>query len=177
MTAVGGWAPEELTGRSSLDLIHPDDAPLLIAELRSAAAAGRVVTIDYRVRCRDGSYVWVESSCRWVRDGAGGVSEIQCSTRDITARRLAEAELAQRLAQQSAVARLGDLALQHGELDALLDAACRFVGETLGLDLAHALEHLGDGQMRARAAIGFPEGFVGSEFEVASFRSDHPGEY
>ena len=120
----------------------------------------------------------MESSCRWVPDLDGtGVAEIQCSTRDIGARRQAEAELAQRLAQQAAVARLGDLALQRGDIVALQDAACRLVAETLAVDCGYVLEHLGDAQMRVRASVGFGEGFTGSGFEVASFRDKDLGSF
>ena len=178
VTAVTGWSPEELLGRSCFDVIHPDDADALIAELAGAALGRRVVTIDYRLGCRDGGYVWVESSCRWVADLNGtGIVEIQCSTRDIGARRQAEAELAQRLAQQAAVAQLGELALQRGDTDALQATACRLVAETLAVDCAYALEHLGDARMRVRASVGFGEGFTGSAFEVATFRIEDPGSF
>jgi diguanylate cyclase (GGDEF)-like protein/PAS domain S-box-containing protein len=176
ITAVTGWAPDELLGRSCFDIVHPDDADAMIAELAGASLAGRLITIDYRLRRRDGAYIWVESSCRWVPDLDGtGVAEIQCSTRDIGARREAEAELAQRLAQQAAVSRLGDLALQRGDLDALQEAACRLVAETLEVDCTYALEHLGDAQMRVRASVGFGDGFTGSSFEVATFRENGLG--
>jgi diguanylate cyclase (GGDEF)-like protein/PAS domain S-box-containing protein len=178
MTAVTGWAPEDLLGRSCFEFVHPDDADAMIAELAGATLAGRVITIDYRLRHRDGHYVWVESSCRWVPDLDGtGVAEIQCSTRDIGARRQAEAELAQRLAQQAAVAKLGDLALQRGDIDALQAAACRRVAETLQVDCAYALEHLGDAQMRVRASVGFGAGFTATSFEVASFRAADLGSF
>jgi diguanylate cyclase (GGDEF)-like protein/PAS domain S-box-containing protein len=178
MTTIADWTPDDLLGRSCFEFVHPDDADAMIAELAGASLASRLVTIHYRIRRRDGGYVWVESSCRWVPDlDDTGVAEIQCSTRDITARREADAELAQRLAQQQAVARLGELALQRGDTVELQAAACRLITETLGIDLSYSLEHLGDALMRTRAAVGFGEGFVGSEFEVASFRADGFGNF
>jgi diguanylate cyclase (GGDEF)-like protein/PAS domain S-box-containing protein len=178
ITALAGWSPDDLLGRSCFELVHPGDADTMIAELAGASLAGGLVTLDYRLRRRDGGYLWVASSCRWVPDLHGtGVAEIQCSTRDITARREADAELAKRLAQQQAVARLGELALQRGDTDELQAAACRLLAETLGIDMAYSLEHLGDAQMRVRAAVGFGEDFVGSEFEVASFRADGFGNF
>ena len=84
----------------------------MIAELAGATLAGRVVTIDYRLAARRdvrlGALPLGRTTARCVGD------EIQCSSRDIGARRQAEAELAQRLAQQAAVAQLGELALQRG---------------------------------------------------------------
>ncbi|MEA2281758.1 MAG: hypothetical protein QOK21_2365 [Solirubrobacteraceae bacterium] len=178
MTAVTGWRPDELLGRSCFEIVHPDDADAMIAELAGASLATRLITIDYRLRGRDGVYVWVQSSCRWVPDLDGtGVAEIQCSTRDIGARRQAEAELAQRLAQQSAVSKLGALALQRGDVHELEEAACRLVAETLEVDCTYVLEHLGDAQMRVRASVGFGDGFTGSGFEVATFRENGLGTF
>ena len=53
----------------------------------------------------------------------------------------------------------------------MLDEATRAVAETLDVDLVDITEHLGDGRARMRAGVGWPEGFVGSEFEMASLRA------
>jgi diguanylate cyclase (GGDEF)-like protein/PAS domain S-box-containing protein len=176
MESLLGYCPDELLGRSCLELIHPDDLDGVVSALAGASSARRVVTLVYRIRRKDGSYGWAESTCRWVADpGGSGIAEVQCSSRDITERRRGERELAQRLAQQSAVARLGNLALQRGDLDALHEEAALLVAATLGVDLVYALEHLGDAQMRVRGAAGFPDGFVGSQFEVRSFDGERLG--
>ena len=89
---------------------------------------------------------------------------------ELRAEKAARRELARRLAQQAAVARLGELALRRGPLDELIDAACRAVAEGLQVDSAYLLERAdGDGLMRVRAGVGWPHGFVGSTFEVRSF--------
>ena len=173
--ASTGYRPEELLGRSCFELMHPDDAGRVAAELTRAAVHGQLVTVEYRLRRRDGSQLWVESRCRWVTDDGRGKAEVQCSSRDVTERRRAEQELARRLSQQSAVARLGSLALQRTDLDTLHGEACRLVADTLDVDMAYALEHRGDAQMRVRGAHGWPEGFVGAGFEVASFRGETVG--
>jgi PAS domain-containing protein len=43
--------------------------------------------------CKDGSTVWVESTFTWIRDEAGRPTGILSVTRDITARKRAEAAL------------------------------------------------------------------------------------
>jgi diguanylate cyclase (GGDEF)-like protein/PAS domain S-box-containing protein len=172
-----GWRPEELAGQSCFDLMHPEDRERTAATMRNGLAKGEVVTADYRFRKRDGSYVWVETIGRAVPVwGNHGLLEFQCSSRDITQRLQAQAELAQRLAQQSAVARLGELALQRTDLDALQDEACRLVAETLDVDFVYALEHLAGARMRVRAGHGWPEGSLPPEFEVSSFGGPSPGD-
>ena len=59
-TALLGWAPDELIGRGSLDVVHPDDLERAIESwmaMRSGTATGRV---RVRYRHTNGNYVWVE---------------------------------------------------------------------------------------------------------------------
>jgi diguanylate cyclase (GGDEF)-like protein/PAS domain S-box-containing protein len=177
MESAMGWEPEALAGMSCFDLIHPEDLERAASALRGGLARAEVVTVDYRFRKRDGTYVWVETIARAVPVwGSHGLMEFQCSSRDVTARRRAEGELGRRLAQQSAVARLGEMALQRTDLDALQREACRLVTETLDVELAYALEHRGGARMRVRAAHGWPDGTLPSEFEVSSFGGPSPGD-
>jgi PAS domain S-box-containing protein len=56
-----GWKPEELVGRITWELVHPEDleaARKLLDTLgRTPGAAG---TAELRYRCRNGSYTWIE---------------------------------------------------------------------------------------------------------------------
>jgi diguanylate cyclase (GGDEF)-like protein len=58
------------------------------------------------------------------------------------------------------------------DLDVVFDEATRAIAETLGADLVSITEHLGEGRVRVRAGAGWPDGFVGSEFMMASLRAD-----
>jgi diguanylate cyclase (GGDEF)-like protein/PAS domain S-box-containing protein len=124
VTALTGYDPDELVGADGWSFMHPDDLADLQSGLQTAAAEGRVVTLEYRIRHADGHYVWVETKARTVGE------EIQCSTRDISARREASAELARRLAQQSAVARLGRMVMERAEVAVVRHEAARAVAET-----------------------------------------------
>lgn len=60
-TQLLGWTPEELLGRRSSELIHPDDRDLAIAswlEMLGAPGLGRRTRL--RHERRDGSWAWVE---------------------------------------------------------------------------------------------------------------------
>src|SRR5439155_17290709 len=88
---------------------------------------------------------------------------------DDTERRLTLAELERRLAQQSAVARLGELALEGVDPGILMHAGSQAVADALVLELAYVLEHEGDGRMTVRAGVGWDDGLVGSSFEMQSY--------
>jgi PAS domain S-box-containing protein len=129
-----GYDPDELLGRFALDDIHPDDHAGLIAELASANGHDDH-TLEYRFRRADGSYVWVETKARTLRDDHGEVVEYQSSTRDITARRLAEAAArrAQTEAEQANSAKSEFLSRMSHELRTPLHAILGF-GELLARD-------------------------------------------
>src|SRR5262249_55453170 len=78
-----GYAPEELAGRSIIDLVHPDDAVGLRKALAEIAAGASVPPISYRVRRKDGNHVWVETASRRLPAEDGQVREIVAVTRDI----------------------------------------------------------------------------------------------
>ncbi len=56
---VLGYAPEDLTERSFLDLIHPDDLDNTRHELAQLAAGIPAIDFENRYLCRDGSYKWL----------------------------------------------------------------------------------------------------------------------
>jgi diguanylate cyclase (GGDEF)-like protein/PAS domain S-box-containing protein len=62
MTDLLGWTPEQLIGRSTVELVHPDDAEAAIEtwmEMRAGAVSRRVRA---RMRHANGNYVWLEVS-------------------------------------------------------------------------------------------------------------------
>ena len=103
--------------------MHPDDVRRRAEQAMAAPSpVARSSTIEYRLRHADGHWEWVETTAR------ASATEIQCSTREIT-------ELHHRLAQQSAVARLGDIVMQRAGPRRGVRGATRAVAETLDVDL------------------------------------------
>jgi PAS domain S-box-containing protein len=89
-----GYDPEELVGRDAYELFHLED----LEEVRKTHAAilerPDIYTVAYRIRRKDGSYTWFETTSRTVRDpNTGEVLEIITVSRDITKRKRVEARL------------------------------------------------------------------------------------
>jgi PAS domain S-box-containing protein len=78
------------------DNIHPDDKQAVMAGL-SAHFAGKAPAfeMEYRVRCKDGSWKWIQDRGKAIRDSAGKVIRMAGSEIDITERKLAEEALRQ----------------------------------------------------------------------------------
>lgn len=72
-TLMLGWTVEEMAGHRSLDFIHPDDHVRAIDNwmARRSNPSARVGTVRLRYLCRDGSWLWLETSNEFVDDGEG----------------------------------------------------------------------------------------------------------
>lgn len=104
-TTLLGYTAEEMVGSSALSFSHPDDRE---RSREVVAAAPGVQTVEVRLRTRQGSYVWMESTVRALQDPATGeVREIIASTRNISERKRHEA--AQRLLAEAGAALAGSL--------------------------------------------------------------------
>ncbi len=86
-----GYAPEELVGVSSRDLIHPDDVERHRDNVFETVAQVGTATVEWRFRKADGSYGWVEEVLTDLHD-VPAVSGWVANVRDITDRRHAEDE-------------------------------------------------------------------------------------
>jgi PAS domain S-box-containing protein len=83
-----GYEPKELIGVNTFTLIHPDDlrGPNIVT-------LGDTQSIQFRMRRKDGSYIWVESHSEPIADKHGVITAVQTSTRDITTRKEFEEQL------------------------------------------------------------------------------------
>ena len=89
-----GYEPEELIGRSSYEMFHPEDLGQIHTMHERVLELPEVYTATYRIRCKDGSYTWFETSSRTICDPESGeVREILSSSRDISERKRIEEEL------------------------------------------------------------------------------------
>ncbi|MEK0317292.1 EAL domain-containing protein [Cohnella sp. 56] len=82
-----GFALQSLEGKTLSDLIHPDDhnaAAAFFSEVVEKKKAGHEA---FRLRHRDGGWVWVETGCTPVLGGDGRVERIISVGRDITVRK------------------------------------------------------------------------------------------
>ncbi|HZF68985.1 MAG TPA: PAS domain S-box protein [Gemmatirosa sp.] len=91
-----GWAPEELLGRTPMELLHPDDVEAGLRDLGQVAVRpGEPVTSTVRLRHKDGSYRVFESVARTLSPDSVDEGVIAFA-RDVTARIEAERALRER---------------------------------------------------------------------------------
>ena len=90
-----GFSPEEMIGRFGFDFIHPADTNDLRLRFEELLRTKDKLTCQYRKRRHDGSYIWVETTAKAIKDATGQVIEIQTSSRDVTQRVKSEQDLRQ----------------------------------------------------------------------------------
>ncbi|WP_212631483.1 ATP-binding protein [Pseudomonas sp. KB-10] len=112
-TLLGYW-PEELRGMAVDSLLHPQDQLQQAKQAREALEQDGYHTMTYRIRHRDGHYLWFETASRAIRETyTGAVVEVVSVSRDITARIQAEENkrrLEDELAHTTRLITLGELA-------------------------------------------------------------------
>jgi len=84
-----GWTYELLDKVDWRTRLHPDDMALVL-RTHAANLKGRTTTIEHRIRCRDGSWIWSETHCKPIRDEKGRVWRLLVTSHDITERKQAE---------------------------------------------------------------------------------------
>ena len=57
-----------------VELLHPEDRERVLAAHQRTHATGEPLFIEYRLRTRDGRYVWVQDEARVVADSDGRAS-------------------------------------------------------------------------------------------------------
>ncbi len=88
-----GYSPEELAGSWAFEQIHPDDRDQVIRTALEARRTGTGRRMEYRVRHKDGSWRFLESSASAIRNAIGEVEKFVIVNRDITDRKKVEQKL------------------------------------------------------------------------------------
>ncbi len=90
-----GYSADELVGTSGYLNIHPDDRQRIGTAVASAGASESQPPVEYRMRRKDGTLVWVEATWRKLHEaGAGEAGQMVVVVRNIQRRKEAEQDRA-----------------------------------------------------------------------------------
>jgi PAS domain S-box-containing protein len=145
-----GWDPDELAGTPVLELVHPDDRGAGASAIVDVIAGVPVEGLTVRVRARDGSWLWVESSGAPIAGATGDVAYIVATARDVSERE----ELRRRVSEVDALYRVAGAIGRATTLDELLAEAIDALRAATGADRASVLLSDDEDVMRFRAWHG-----------------------
>jgi PAS domain S-box-containing protein len=130
---VTGWTPEEALTAPWPTLLHPDDLPA-VKDAQVANLRGDRTSVEFRVRCKNDAWIWLELKATPVCDATGRVQHILCTSRDVTERKRTEQRLRLeelRLQLLVELSRMTHASLQECTHFAL-EAAVQLTGSKLG---------------------------------------------
>ena len=92
--SLTGYLPDEFTSDTNfwLDCIHPGDRERILADLQQLFESGLSI-LEYRFRCKDGDYIWIQDGLQLIVDTAGNPVEGVGYWLDITTRKQAQISL------------------------------------------------------------------------------------
>ena len=163
MVRLLGYESHELLDRNLLEYVHPDDRREVVSAFTELLAQpGRSTTGRYRIRHRDGSWRWIETTrTNLLHEPA--VSAVVCNKRDVTAEVQAQQHLEQTVAERTQ------------ELSTLLEVS-RGLGSTL--ELRRLIELIFD-QLKIRldySAVGLHIANEQDEYQMLDYRGPLPKE-
>ncbi len=89
-----GYKPSELVVLDPFHLCHHEDLPILKEAMRIyIVERQKVASFTYRMKRKDGEFIWIESVAKTVLNEQNLVTQIQVAHRDITVRKQVEHEL------------------------------------------------------------------------------------
>lgn len=134
-----GYQQSDLLGCPAYDFFHPDDQAAIRESHHSVLEGPEISTAEGRFRRQDGTYTWLETTSRAIRDQkTGDVSEIIAASRDVSERRrMEEIEREQR---QFAEALRETAAALNSTLD--LDGVFNHILESVGRVVSHSASNI-----------------------------------
>ena len=90
---VLGYTPEQVMGKMFFDFIHPNEASAVKQKFQHAVETQSSFRMDYRYRCADGDYIWIESLANPIAGHQKGMNIYVFGSRDINSRKQAEENL------------------------------------------------------------------------------------
>ena len=143
--------------------LHPDDRQQVLTaeEIGAETRSEHSNASEYRMLHRDGQTVWIRDDSVLVPDHTGAPRWHGVMS-DISLQKQTEEELKRRADAQSAIARLGEHALERVPIPQLMDEALASVMQILKVDAAMLTEALADGDSyQVRSHVGWTDSEVG----------------
>ncbi|HKJ38913.1 MAG TPA: PAS domain S-box protein [Anaerolineales bacterium] len=147
---VLGYPIEEWNSNPELwkELTHPDDMPLVLSEIKNYLASGKKSVIEYRMKAKDGRWVWFQDESIVIKDDHDEPLFVHGVLIEITERKNTELKVRQRESIISAVASTAQLLLKSTNWRDEINSILKLLGEATGASHVYVFEnHDGEGDV------------------------------
>ncbi len=87
VTKILGYTTAELLNTTPYLLFHPDDIQSIREQSHTKAREGNeIANVEYRIRKKDGTYIWFSTNTKPITDASGKVVMLQTVSREVTER-------------------------------------------------------------------------------------------
>jgi diguanylate cyclase (GGDEF)-like protein/PAS domain S-box-containing protein len=175
--AILGYAPDQLMGKSCLDIVSPGVRSEVSGLLRRGIAEKRGWRdVVLHLQHADGSIRWLDSNALPLLDSEGAVQGYRGVARDITDRRLQQERIARLSRIQAVLSGINSTIVRVRERRELLREACRIAVQQGGFRMAW-IGLVEPGALKASPLVweGFEAGYLQEIGAVLDNRDDDPG--
>lgn len=147
ITQLTGYLPEEIRPEAGWwhALVHPDDRAHAMRELREVMEGDALFfNSEYRIRHRDGHYVWVWDRGRVERDGLGQILRVVGNTVEITDRMHTLEALQASEARFRTIVEASPIGILHGDVSGNIKLANQTFLDMIG----YSAEEVAAGEVR-----------------------------
>ena len=142
---------EDLLGYSTLEwennpelwreLTHPEDLPLVLSEIKKYLLSGEKSVIEYRMRNKDGRWLWFQDESVVIKDDNGEPLYVHGVLIDITQRKNVEQKVRQREAILNAVAKTAQSLLNSTNWRKDIDSILMLLGNATNASHVYLFEN------------------------------------
>ena len=160
-------------------LLHPDDREPAQEAMDRAIEDKTEYNVEYRAQAPDGRIRWINAIGRAQYDAGGIPIRFDGVTRDVTARKGTELELAEAFERETLVNRIGQAIRSAQDPDSILVAAVEALGEALGADRCYYVTYdleLGQGTVEPDWYRAGLESIAGV-YDFSIFKFNHDADY
>lgn len=129
------------TPTSWQNFVHPEDLTRVLAEVERYLTSGEKAVIEYRMRTKDGRWLWFRDESVVIPDEDGKPQYVQGVLIDITERKLAEWKVQQREAIIGAVAQTAQQLLKSTDWREEINSILSVLGEATGASHVYIFEN------------------------------------
>lgn len=81
---ITGQTPEQTTSSGFQAVVHPEDLATVMPIVQNSLLSGKPMDLEYRVRARDGAWLWIRSRAQACRGADGQITEWYGCAEDIS---------------------------------------------------------------------------------------------